>query len=280
VADGTTGITLASTRDSPEWNTFWKNDKIPWLPIANFPLVDGGWNNLAGPFHTWGAVKAVYDDTNLYIYTIIHDHLKSSPGRLRLALTGGVASGKTVVAGLFERLGARHIDFDLLARRAAAPGEPGFEAALALLGPDFLRPDGALDRPKVGRAVFADQALRAELEKIFHPLIWDLMARELEPLAAEPLVLISVPLLFEAGLETFFRPIVLVFAEPATQLKRLLARSPGLTRAEAEALAASQWPAPPKVMGSHFIINNNGDLAGTEAQVGQVLAKIKAAPAF
>ncbi len=208
----------------------------------------------------------------------IIDHLKTRPGRLRLALTGSVASGKSVVAKLFERLGARHIDFDLLAQRAAAPGEPGFKAAMTLLGPNFLQPNGTLDRPKVGRAIFANKTLRAKLEKIFHPLIWGLMAKELEHLTTEPLVLISIPLLFEIGLETFFRPIILVFTEPAIQMRRLLARNPNLTRANAKAIMASQWPAPPKIKGSHFILNNSGSLAGTEAQVGQILIKIKSSP--
>ena len=83
----------------------------------------------------------------------------SRPGRLRLALTGGAASGKSRVAGLMETLGARQVDLDDLAREVTAPGQAGFTAVLELLGPAFLGPDGTLDRAGIGRAVFISTAL-------------------------------------------------------------------------------------------------------------------------
>ncbi len=197
----------------------------------------------------------------------IAEKLVSAPGRPRLALTGGIASGKSTVAEMMVKLGAGHIDFDLLARRAAAAGTPGFEEASALFGPDFLTPAGELDRPKVGRAVFGDPELKKKLEDILHPRVWEMMGAELEALSGSAAVVISVPLLFEAGLESFFSPIVLVFADPETQLARLLARNPELDRAGAENILAGQWPAPPKVRGSSYVIHNGGSLEDTARQV-------------
>ena len=191
----------------------------------------------------------------------------SRPGRLRLALTGGAASGKSRVADLLETQGARHVDLDDLAREVTAPGQAGFTAVLELLGPTFLSPEGTLDRAGIGRAVFADPDMRRGLETALHPLIWDLLDRKMAALDEEPAVAVSVPLLFETGLNTLFRPIVLVFASPAAQTARLLDRRPSLTPDEAERLLAAQWPTAPKVKGADFVINNDGEWAATEAQV-------------
>ena len=203
--------------------------------------------------------------------------LASRPGRLRLALTGGAASGKSRVAGLLETLGARHVDLDDLAREISAPGQAGFTAVLDLLGPSFLGPDGALKRPEIGRAVFADPETRLALEAALHPLIWDLLGRKMAALAEEPAVAVSVPLLFETGLNTLFHPIVLVFASPAAQTARLLDRRPRPSLAEAGRILEAQWPAAPKVKGSDFVINNDGEWAATEAQVLALWPRLLAA---
>jgi dephospho-CoA kinase len=195
------------------------------------------------------------------------ERLTSRPGRLRLALTGGAASGKSRVAGLMETLGARQVDLADLAREVTAPGQAGFTAVLELMGPDFLGPDNTLDRGKIGRAVFADPEARRALEAALHPLIWDILDQKMAALDEEEAVAVSVPLLFETGLNALFRPIVLVFASPATQTARLLDRQPILSPDEAESILTAQWPAGPKVKGADFIINNDGEWAMTEAQV-------------
>ena len=197
----------------------------------------------------------------------IAEKLVSAPNRVRLALTGSIASGKSTVAEMMIKLGAGHIDFDILARQAVEPGAPGFEEAAALFGPAFITSAGTLDRPKIGRAVFSDPELKKKLEDIIHPLTWELMGSELEAMADLAAVVVSVPLLFEAGLESFFSPIVLVFADAEIQIQRLLARNPELDRERAENILASQWPAPPKVMGSSYVINNSGPPEETARQV-------------
>ena len=194
------------------------------------------------------------------------------PGRV--ALTGGIASGKSTVADIFQSLGAAHIDFDLLARRVVEPGGPGFAAAVDLLGPGVVNSDGTLDRPKIAGLIFSDTGLKTGLEKIIHPLCWELMGQELTALADRLGVVISVPLLFEAGLETFFKTIVLVFVETEIQIKRLMKRHEGLDREGARRLIDNQWPAPPKVMGSTYVLNNSGSPAEAACQAESIWRSI------
>lgn len=194
------------------------------------------------------------------------------PGRM--ALTGGIASGKSTVADIFQSLGAAHIDFDLLARRAVEPAGPGFAAVVDLLGPEVVRADGTLDRPKIAGLIFSDTELKVGLEKIIHPLCWELMGQELTALVDHPGVVISVPLLFEAGLETFFKTIVLIFVGAEIQIKRLMKRQQGLDWEGARRLIDNQWPAPPKVMGSTYVLNNSGSPAEAARQAESIWRSI------
>ena len=196
--------------------------------------------------------------------------LQSRPGHLRLALTGGIASGKSTVAGMLENLGAAHIDFDVLARLAVTPGSYGAAEAAALFGPDFINEDGSLKRKEIRQLIFSDSEKKTALENIIHPLVWNLMAEELTRLDDAPQVIVSVPLLFESGLETFFSPIILVFAPQEIQLARLMARAPELDEHQARAIIDNQWPASPKVAGSTCIINNSGSLEDTARQIEAV----------
>lgn len=191
--------------------------------------------------------------------------LQTQPGRPRVALTGGVASGKSTVAKIFEELGAAHIDCDLLARRVVEPGSEGLAQVVELLGQNVLKQDGTLDRGRVGEAVFEDPDLRIKLESIIHPVVWELLGQELDHYEDRPVV-VSVPLLFEAGLEIFFSKIVLIFTSPETQLTRLMTRQPELSTAQARNIIDSQWPSPPKVMGSTVVINNGEDQDQTRRQ--------------
>ncbi len=193
--------------------------------------------------------------------------LESRPGHLRLALTGGVASGKSTVARMFRELGAVEIDFDQLAHRAMEPGTKGFEAAPALFGPEALGADGRLNRPHIGKVIFSEPEKKAAWEAVIHPETWRLMAEELAGAAGERAVVISVPLLFEAGLETFFSPVALVFAPAPRQLERLLARNPEMGEEVALQILANQWPAAAKLRAATHIIDNSGTLAETSRQV-------------
>ena len=186
---------------------------------------------------------------------------------LRVALTGGIATGKSYCLARFASLGVPVIDADLLAREAVAPGSPGLDAVIARFGRGVLSSDGTLDRPVLGKIVFAERDARAALEAIIHPevrrRIRDWFATR--P-AATPFAIADIPLLFETGQEHDFDRVVVVACEPEEQLRRLMARD-GLTEEDAQRRLAAQWPIQEKAARAHHVIKTDGTFAETEAQV-------------
>ncbi|MDA8333341.1 MAG: dephospho-CoA kinase [Candidatus Dormibacteraeota bacterium] len=185
-----------------------------------------------------------------------------------MALTGGIASGKSTVAEMFRSLGARTIDADMLAREAVAPGSHGLAAVVARFGPEVLTSAGELDRNRLGSIVFGDRGRRAELETIVHPLVAQLSEREFARAREEGLglVLYEIPLLFEARRDGQFGESILVYASPEVQMARLLART-GMDRAAAAARLSAQLPIDSKLHRTTWVIDNSADLASTRAQV-------------
>ncbi len=185
-----------------------------------------------------------------------------------VALTGGIASGKSTVAEMFRSLGARTIDADMLAREAVAPGSHGLAAVVARFGPEVLTSAGELDRNRLGSIVFGDRGRRAELETIVHPLVAQLSEREFARAREEGLglVLYEIPLLFEARRDGQFGESILVYASPEVQMARLLART-GMDRAAAAARLSAQLPIDSKLHRTTWVIDNSADLASTRAQV-------------
>jgi dephospho-CoA kinase len=168
-------------------------------------------------------------------------------GQRRIGLTGGIATGKSTVARLLaERFGLPVLDADVYARDALAPGTAGARAVLARYG-ERVKAAAAgeavavIDRAALGRIVFADHAERAWLERLVHPLVRQRFAAELGRLAEEPVVVLMIPLLFEAGLTDLCSEVWLVDCDEAEQLRRLMARDE-LSEAEARARIAAQWP--------------------------------------
>ncbi len=177
----------------------------------------------------------------------------------RIGLTGGIASGKSVVAGLLAGLGAVIIDADVLAREAVAPGTPGLAAVKARFGPAVLGAEGVLDRAALGEVVFADPAARADLEAIIHPEVRR-RAAELEAAAgADAVVVHDIPLLVETGQARVFDLVVVVDADPETQLSRLMMRN-GLTREQAQARLAAQAGRAERLAAAGLVIHNDGTL--------------------
>jgi len=163
----------------------------------------------------------------------------------RIGLTGGIASGKSSVARLLaERHGLPVLDADGFAREALAPGSPGARAVLERYG-DKVSPGAecqpAIDRAALGRIVFADARERRWLEELVHPLVRQRFLAELERLAAAPTLVLMVPLLFEAGLESLCSEVWLVDCDEHQQLERLIGRD-RLSEAEARARIDAQWP--------------------------------------
>ncbi len=145
---------------------------------------------------------------------------------IKVALTGGAASGKSTVASLLREAGLPVIDSDMAARRAVAPGKPGWQVLRQNFGPEFFRPDGSLDRQAVARQVFTRPEARRKLEKLLHPFI----ALEIQELIlelqsrGEPLVVVEIPLLYELGLENVYDKVIVVWADEAAQRQRLARR--------------------------------------------------------
>jgi len=195
------------------------------------------------------------------------------PDQRRIGLTGGIATGKSTVGQLLaERFGLPLLDADLYARGALAPGTPGARAVLARYGEAVAAGAGdAIDRAALGRVVFADPLERRWLEQLVHPLVRQRFEAELERLAHAPVVVLMIPLLFEAGLESLCSEVWLVTCSPETQLQRLIGRD-GLPEHEARARIAAQWPLARKQALADRLISNDGDPKALEQQLAAALA--------
>jgi dephospho-CoA kinase len=185
------------------------------------------------------------------------------PPQRRIGLTGGIASGKSTVGRLLLQRGLPLLDADAYAREALAPGSPGAAAVLARYG--------TLERAALGRIVFADAGERRWLEQLVHPRVRERFVAELERLAAEPAVVLMIPLLFEAALEELCSEIWLVDCNEDQQLQRLLARN-GLSEAEARARIAAQWPLARKRPLADVVLDNRGTPEQLSAQVAAALS--------
>jgi dephospho-CoA kinase len=187
-----------------------------------------------------------------------------------IAVTGGVASGKSTVGRMLAVRGAVVVDADELVHRLEAPGQPAFEEIVTRFGDGVLLADGSLDRQALGRLVFADPEARADLERITHPRVRALIAEQVgEALSAgAPLVAVDIPLLFEGGDGTGFDGVLLVYAPESVQLQRLQERN-GLDAAEAGRRVSAQLPIDEKRERATWVIDNGGSLDDTEAQVSR-----------
>jgi len=195
----------------------------------------------------------------------------------RLGLTGGIASGKSSVGALLAGRGLPVLDADRFAREALAPGSAATRAVLERYGERVRGAEGGdpaaegLDRAALGRIVFADAAERRWLEGLVHPLVRQRFEAELAALAAAPVVVLMIPLLFEVGLEELCSEVWLVACDEEQQLQRLMARD-GLAEAEARARLAAQWPLARKRALADRVIDNRGRPEALAAQLGPLLA--------
>lgn len=186
----------------------------------------------------------------------------------RVALTGGIATGKSHVRARFASLGVPTIDADTLAREAVDAGTPGLAAVVARFGPDMLDRSGALDRHKLAAIVFADPAARRDLEAIIHPAVrraTDAWFASLDG-AGHPFAIADIPLLYEVGRERDFDIVIVTAARPETQLQRVMARD-AATETEARGRIAAQLPIATKVARADHVIRTDGTFAETDAQV-------------
>ena len=197
-----------------------------------------------------------------------------------VGLTGGIASGKSLVASLLSERHVPIIDTDEIARQVVAPGQPAWQHLRDAFGPEFFCPTGELDRAALARCVFADPTARRRLESLTHPAIFAEVDRQLATLRAQPepppVVVVVVPLLFEIGAETRFDRTVVVATTAAQQRDRLQARR-GYTATEADARLAAQLPLADKIARADACIDNSGTIAHTRTQVDALLRRLRRA---
>ncbi|HKE84562.1 MAG TPA: dephospho-CoA kinase [Vicinamibacterales bacterium] len=193
----------------------------------------------------------------------------------RVALTGGIATGKSHVRAEFERLGVPTIDADVLARAAVAPGTPGLSSVADRFGRQVLDSTGALDRRKLASIVFDDPAARRDLEAIIHPAVRAAIDSWFSSLAPDQrLAIADIPLLFEAGREHDFDVVILTSCDPATQIRRVMTRD-GISESEARQRIAAQLSTAEKSSRADFVISTEGSFEDTNRQVRAVLAQIE-----
>jgi dephospho-CoA kinase len=194
---------------------------------------------------------------------------------MRVGLTGGIASGKSTVAAMLVELGAVLIDGDALAREVVARGTPGLAQVVEEFGEQVLTPEGDLDRPALGRIVFADETARRRLEAITHPLIFERYA-ELEAAAPpDALVVHDIPLLAESGRADTFDEVVVVDVPVEVQVERMV-RDRGWTREEAESRIAAQASREDRLAIATYVIDNTGSLDDLRERVRAIYAELTA----
>ena len=202
-----------------------------------------------------------------------------TPRPLRVALTGGIATGKSHCLRRFAELGAPTIDADTLAKQAVDPGTPGFRAVVLRFGAGVVAADGTLNRAALGDIVFADDAARHALEEIIHPSVRAAIDRWFDSLDLRPDVkagIADIPLLFETGRDKEFDAVVVAACAPETQKARLMTRD-GFTEAQADQRIRAQMPIDDKARRARYVISTEGSIGETDRQVADVWAAITGA---
>jgi dephospho-CoA kinase len=188
-----------------------------------------------------------------------------SKAPFRVALTGGIASGKSTVANLFARHGVAVIDTDVIAREVVEPGQPALAAIVAAFGPEVLGDDGRMDRRRMRDRVFGDEAARKRLEGILHPAIRAEMERQ-SAQAAGPYQVLVIPLLAESGRRDHVDRVLVVDAPEELQIARLMCRD-NVRREQALAALAAQTKRDARLDFADDVILNDGDPAALAARV-------------
>lgn len=184
---------------------------------------------------------------------------------LRIGLTGGIASGKSVVADMFSARGIPVIDTDVIARDVVQPGEPGLRAIIGEFGSEFAKADGTLNRALLRKRIFADPAAKARLEEILHPLIRAATFAQAEN-AGGPYQVFAVPLLVETNFADFVDRVLVVDCPVDLQRERLLARD-GESQETIEKILSAQASREQRLSVADDVIVNDGSLAETEHAV-------------
>lgn len=195
---------------------------------------------------------------------------------LKVGLTGSIAVGKTFVDDVFRELGVPVLDADQVARDVVEPGTVGLARVVEEFGESVLKPDGRLDRLKLGSIVFSDEKKRLKLNAIIHPLVFDVQDSWLKQREAENpdgIAIVDAALMIESGGYRRFDKLIVVWCERDLQLQRLMKRD-GLSRDDAERRIASQMPQDEKKSYADLLIDTSGAFDATRRQVANVLAEL------
>jgi len=218
------------------------------------------------------------------MFPVTHKKFKASIKKFKkknnclvVGLTGGIASGKSMVSDMLEELGAPLIDFDLIARQVVEPGTHGFEAIVNYFGKQILTENGSLDRKKLSKIVFQDFEKRKKLESFTHPLIYEEFFKQINAIAKkdpDAVIQVSIPLLIELNMQYDFDNLIIVYVSQKMQVERLAQRD-GISINEAANILKSQLPIDEKVGFANFIINNENTVEETRKQVNKVWRDLK-----
>jgi dephospho-CoA kinase len=194
----------------------------------------------------------------------------------RIALTGGIATGKSYVAARIKEAGVPMVDADVLSREVVAAGTPGLAAVRRRFGPDAVRRDGTMDRVRIAQIVFKDKRARLDLEAIIHPAVQKAIDEFFASLPKRtPFAVADIPLLFETGREKQFDMIVVVACPREMQLQRVVERNK-LSKEDAERRLNAQLPIDQKVKKATHVIRTDGTFEDTDRQVAEVLKQLGA----
>ncbi len=202
----------------------------------------------------------------------------SSAAMILVGLTGGIATGKSTVAGMFKRCGATVIDADALAREVVLPGKPAWREIVSTFGKTVLNPDHTLNRQALGTMVFGHPAKLRRLERIIHPRVAREQIRLTKQAARndpKAVAIYDVPLLFEAGIDTRVDTTIVVTADRETQIARLKKRN-GLSRAEALRRIKSQMPLADKRRRADYTLDGTLPLPQLKKQVRSLYQSLRA----
>lgn len=190
-----------------------------------------------------------------------------------IGLTGGIASGKSTVSNLFKDMGVTVIDADVEARLAVNKGEPAYQRIIEEFGEEILLANGEIDRQKLGSIIFHDETKRQILNGIVHPDVRRRMTKQTAKAIHdnEATVVLDIPLLFESNLTYMADKTLLVYVNEDTQLERLIKRNQ-LSKEDAVARIQSQMSLAKKRQLADAVIDNNGTIEETKAQLLVILA--------
>jgi len=194
---------------------------------------------------------------------------------LKVALTGGIATGKSHVLDRLRARGVACLDADLLAHGVTQPGTEATAAIAERFGRDILMADGSVNRSRLGATVFADAGARRDLEAIVHPAVYRAIAAGLRGLerTGSRLAVVDVPLLYETGHERDFDRVIVTVCPVPTQVVRLVAR--GLSDEHARQRIAAQWPTADKAARADYVIDTDVPLDDTDRQIDAILHSLE-----